>query len=258
MAKANHGSAVSEFVHQQQEARTDGGHPGIGQQVSEFARNKQPEPPPVDFQDGVVTVVKDEGGTQAFATFADALAYANDGDTLQVGAGVYHEAINLDERVSIVGEAGAVLDGSGIAASAGTQGTLQLFDGFSSGSIAGLEVVSVSGGNALVTIVGQGVEDVSLTDNVFDAGANTSGSLVYLNPGADGFVIEGNTFEGETLTASPLLGIEGDNVQVTDNAFGDTPETYAKVEVFEGPDGVTTDIALMGNTGLDIDDVAYV
>lgn len=253
----NHGAAVSAFVRQQQEARVEGGHPGIGAQVSEFARSKQPDLPPVDFEDGVIRVVKDEGGTQTFATFADALAYADDGDTLQVGAGIYAEAINLDERVSIVGEQGAVLDGSGIVASAGTQGTLQLFDGFSGGSVSGLEVVAVDDGNALVTIIGQEIEDVDLVGNIFDAGDNTAGSLVYLNPGADGFVVEGNTFEGEALAASPLLGIEGDNVEVTDNTFGETPETYAKLEIFNGPNGVSTDIVLVGNVGLDLDDVVY-
>lgn len=257
MSKPNHGTAVSTFAHEQQDARVDGGPRGIGPQVSEFARNKDAEPPVVDFEDGVITVVKDEGGTQSFATFADALAYSDDGDTLQVGSGVYSEAIDLDEQVTIVGEAGAVLDASGIAASAGTQAAVELFDGFSGGSISGLEIVAVQGGGAVHSIFGEAVSDVTLSGNEFDAGANTAGSLVYLNPDATGFVFEDNVFEGAALADSPLLGIEGDDVQVLNNTFGDTPGTYAKVEIFPGADGTTDDIVLVGNSGLGADDVFY-
>jgi nitrous oxidase accessory protein NosD len=252
MAKSNHGSQVSAFVHAQQEARIEGGPRGIGPAVSEFARNKtQPEPEP-DFTDGVITVVKDEGGdTQSFATFAEALAYSDDGDTLQVGAGIYKEAIDLDESVTIVGEEGAVLDGSEITVSAGTQATIELFDGFSGGSISGLTVTAVQDGNAVVSITGEAVSDVTLEGNTFSAGENTSGSVVYLNSGALDFEIEGNVFEGAQLAGSPLLGIEADNVEVTDNIFGETDGSYAKVEVFAGTDGSTEDVVLTGNKGLD-------
>lgn len=258
MAKPNHGKAVSSYAHEQQDAREDGGHPGIGRQVSEFARNKDDDDGGVDFEDGVITVIPDDGrATMSFATFAEALAYSDDGDTLQVGAGTYAEAIDLDESVTIIGEEGAILDASGIAASAGTQGTVELFDGFSGGSISGLELVAVQGGNALVSIIGEAVTDVTLSGNTFDAGDNAVGSVVYLNPGADGFVFDSNGFEGALLTGSPLLGIEGDNVQVTNNAFGETPGTYAKVEIFAGANGTTDDIVLTGNTGLGEGDVFY-
>ena len=259
MAKPNHGSSVRDFVHQQQDARVEGEPRGIGPQVSEFARTKdaEPPPPPVDFEDGVITVVKDEGGTESFTTFADALAYADDGDTLQVGAGTYAEAFDLDENVAIVGEAGAVIDGSGIAVSAGTQATIELFDGFSGGSISGLKIVAVDGGGAVQTIIGEAISDVTLSDTGLDAGENTAGSLVYLNPDATGFVFDGNTFEGAALTDSPLLGIEGDDVQVLNNTFGVTPGEYAKVEVFEGADGTTDDVVFTTNTGLGPTDIVF-
>jgi hypothetical protein len=247
MPNTNHGQSVREFVHAQQDAREEGGPRGIGAQVSEFARNKDS----VDFADGVITVVKDEGGTETFATFADALAYADDGDTLQVGQGVYAEAIDLDESITIVGEAGAVIDGSSIAVSAGTQATIELFDGFSGGSISGLEVIAVNGGNAVVSIIGEAVVDVDLTGNTFDGGDNALGAVVYLNPGAVDVLIEGNIFEGASLTSSPLLGIEGDNILVEGNTFGETAGTYPKVEVFAGTDGTTDDVVLVGNSGLD-------
>lgn len=255
MAKPNHGSSVSEFVHQQQDARVEGEPRGIGSQVSEFAQDKSTEPPPVDFQDGVITVVKDEGGTQTFTTFSDALAYADDGDTLQVGAGTYAEAFDLDEQVHIVGEDGAVIDASAIGVSAGTQSTIELFDGFSGGSISGLQIIAVDGGGAVQSIYGETVTDVTISDNLLDAGGNTAGSLVYLNPDASGFVFEGNTFEGAALVDSPLLGIEADDVQIIDNTFGVTPGDYAKVEVFPGVDGTTDDVVFTGNTGLDTGDI---
>lgn len=254
MAKPNHGQSVSAFAHQQQAAREDGGHPGIGQAVSEFAHNHGGGEV-VDFADGKITLVSG-AATTVYDSFADALAAAADGDTLQVGKGVYVEAIDLDKRVTIVGEEGAVLDGSSLAVSAGTQGTIELFDGFSGGSISGLTVIALDQGNALVSIIGEDIEGISLTGNTFDAGDNTAGPVVYLNPGVDGATIEGNSFLGDLLTLSPLLGVEGENVTVAGNAFGDTPETYAKVEVFEVGDA-TPDVVLTGNTGLDDNDVAY-
>jgi hypothetical protein len=255
--KENHGQAVSAFVHELQAARVDGEPRGLGPQVSEFASNKGTTPPPVDFQDGVITVIKDEGGTQTFTTFADALAYSDDGDTLQVGAGTYREAFDLAERVTIIGEAGAVIDGSGVTTGVATTSTIELFSGLSGGSISGLKIVAVGGGNAVASIIGEAVHGVSLTGNTFDAGANTAGALVYLNPGADGFVIENNSFDGAALSASPLLGVEGDNVQVTGNSFGPVEGSYAKVEIFSGLDGQTADIVLTGNTGLASDEIVY-
>ncbi|MXQ14637.1 hypothetical protein [Microvirga makkahensis] len=259
MAKSNHGSAVSAFVHAQQEARVEGGPRGIGPFVSEFARNKtQPEPEP-DFTDGVITVVKDEEGgvTLSFATFAEALAYSDDGDTLQVGAGVYNEVIDLDESVTILGEEGAILDGSGFVTEIDTTSTIELFDGFSGGSISGLTVKAVQDGNAVVTITGEAVTDVTLEGNTFDAGDNTTGPLVYLNPDADSFVFESNVFAGTALTGSPLLGIEANNVQVLNNTFGEVAGTYPKVEIFPGSDGLTSDVELAGNIGLGDGSVLY-
>ena len=257
-AKQNHGQAVKAFVHEAQAARGEGVHPGIGEQVSEFTRSKG-EPPPLDFEDGVITVVNAEGATQTFTTFGEALAFAGDGDTLQVGAGVYFEAIDLDERVTIIGEEGAVLDGSTVATDVATTSTVELFDGFSGGSISGLHIVAVEGGNAIASIIGEAVTGIGLANNQFDAGANSAGAVVYLNPGADGVVIEGNSFEGSALTGSPLLGIEGDNVTVEGNIFGAVAGPYVKVEVFQGTNGTTDDVILLatGNTGLTSDDIFY-
>lgn len=249
----NHGQAVSAFVHELQAARTPDGERGLGRQVSAFASAKGEAAP--DIEDGVITVVKADGTKQAFATFAEALDFSGDGDTLYVGKGVYAEAFNLDEQVTIIGEEGAVVDASAIAASAGVQGAIQLYAGFSGGSITGLTVVAVDGGNALVSIIGEAVQGISLTGNTFDAGDNTQGSVVYLNPGVQDATLEGNTFGGAALTDSPLLGVEGDDVQVTDNTFGVTPGVYAKVEIFPGANGDTDDVVLTGNAGLGTGDV---
>lgn len=254
----NHGQAVSAYAAEQRANRDGEGSQGIGPAVSEFARNKNNQPP-VDFEDGVITVVKDEEGgvTQTFATFAEALAYADDGDTLQVGAGTYEEAFDLDESVSIIGEEGAVIDGSGFMASPGTQGTIELFDGFSGGEISGLTIVAVEGGQAVLNPTGQALEDVLLSNNLFDAGENTSGSLVYLNPGADGIVFDGNTFQGDALINSPLLGIEGDNVQVSGNTFNSADGGYYEVEVFPGANGTNDDVIFTNNYSLASSDIFY-
>jgi hypothetical protein len=258
MAKTNHGQDVSAFVHEQQDARGDSGNMGIGAAVSEFARTHDHQQHQTDFADGVITVLNADGSSVGqFTTFADALLHATDGATLEVGQGTYHEAINLDQNVTIIGENGAVLDGSAITASAGTQGTIQLFDGFSGGSISGLDVKAVDGGNAVVSIIGQDVSNVTLQGNTFDGGANTVGSVVYLNPGATDFVIQDNTLQGAALTGSPLLGIEGDNVQVSHNTFAEPAGTYPEVEIFAGANGTTSDVALVGNTGLQPGDIFY-
>ena len=58
----------------------------------------------------------------------------------------------------------------------------------------GLQVadrVAVDGGNAVVSIIGQAITDISLEGNTFDAGDNTAGAVVYLNPGVDGAAIGG-------------------------------------------------------------------
>jgi hypothetical protein len=258
MAKTNHGQEVSAFVHEQQDARQDGGNMGIGAAVSEFARTHSHQPPQPDFADGVITVLNADGSAGGqFTTFADALTHATDGATLEVGKGTYHEAINLDQNVTIVGENGAVLDGSGLSANTGTQGTIQLFDGFSGGSISGLDVIAVAGGNAVVSVTGENVNNVTLHGNTFDGGANTTGSVVYLNPGANNLVLDDNVFQGAALTGSPLLGVEADNVQVTNNTFAEPAGTYPEVEIFGGANGTTTDVALVGNTGLQPGDVFY-
>ncbi|HYI43196.1 MAG TPA: hypothetical protein VD768_06205 [Sphingomicrobium sp.] len=255
----NHGQQVSAFAAEQRENREVGGPRGIGPAVSEFARTRGETEPPVDFEDGVITVVKDEEGgvTQTFATFAEALAYADDGDTLQVGAGVYEEAFDIDERLSIIGEEGAIVDGSGVAATTGQQGTIELFDGFSGGEISGLTVVAVEGGQALLNPYGEALEDVVLEGNVFDAGENTAGSLVYLNPNADGVRIEGNRFEGLNLVDSPLLGIEGDNVEVIGNTFNSAAGGYAEVEVFDGANGTSDDVTFTNNYSLPAEEISW-
>lgn len=257
MAKTNHGSVVSQAAHDAQNARMPGEAQGIGHIISEIARGDHGPASTPDFTDGVVTVINADG-TKAgeFATFADALAQAGDGSTLEVGAGTYKEAISLKSDIHIVGESGAILDGSGIATTAGTQATVQLFSGFSGGSISGLDIVAVQGGGAVQSIIGETISDVSLQGNTFDAGSNELGSVVYFNPTVTGVTLEGNTFEGSSLTGSPLLGIEADNVQVTQNTFGDTAGTYASVEIFAGADGSTSDVVLVGNTGLTQDEIS--
>jgi nitrous oxidase accessory protein len=46
-----------------------------------------------------------------YATVAQAVAAAQDGDTVIVGAGVHHEHVVIDNRVRLIGRPGAVIDG---------------------------------------------------------------------------------------------------------------------------------------------------
>lgn len=263
---SNHGSQVSDYVHYLQEERADdGGHRGIGAQVSEFASggkahgggnddggadNGLP-----DAGDNQVLLVHDGevvGSPYTSATsIQDAINAAQAGDTIVIGSGTYDQTVVLDKSLNIVGEEGATIDGSGFSTSTSLQSTILLADGFSGGSITNVDVIAVDQGNAVLTAIGDDVTNVTLEDNVFSAGDNTSGSVVYLNPDATNFTFEGNTFEGVDLASSPLLGIEADNVTVTGNTFGDTAGTYASVEVFEGNNDSTADVVLLGNVGLD-------
>jgi hypothetical protein len=211
------------------------------------------------FADGVITVVKDEGGTQQFTTFAAALAFSDDGDTLQVGEGTYNGAFELDERVTIIGERGAVIDGSGtLSTPTGSTATIEVYDGFSGGTLSGLRIVAVQGGSAVETITGEAISGIRLEGNAFDAGGNTTaGAVVYLNPGVTDSVITDNAFAGEFLTGSPLLGVDqADRVAILDNDFGAHPDTSVEVEIFDGaPDGQLVDVTFTGNKGLAADDL---
>jgi hypothetical protein len=248
MAKPNHGSVVSAAAHQFQEQREGGGARGIGHLVREVARDKTvPEPEP-DFTDGVITVVHADGSeSDVYTTFEAALAATDTlaGDTLQVGAGTYKETINLTEQLHIVGEEGAILDGSSFETSVGLQSTVQLFSGSSRGSIEGLEIIAVQDGGAVQSITGEAISEFTLADNTFDAGANTAGSLVYFNEGTASAIVTDNAFEGAFLAGSPFLGSEATDINliVTGNEFPtDEAGTYVDVEVFYPATGSAQDV----------------
>lgn len=267
---SNHGSAVSDYVHYLQEQRAeDGEHRGIGAQVSEFASGGKAHGGNED--GGTDNGLPDAGDDQVLlvrdgqvigapytsdTSIQDAIDAAEEGDTIVIGAGTYNQTVVLDKSLNIVGEEGATIDGSGFTTSTSLQSTILLADGFSGGSITNVDVIAVEQGNAVLTAIGDDVTNVTLEHNVFSAGDNTSGSVVYLNPDASKFTFEGNMFEGEELAASPLLGIEADDVTVTGNTFGDTVGTYASVEVFAGNDSSTADVVLLGNVGLDQSEVS--
>ena len=213
--------------------------------------------PSPDYTDGQITVVTDDGReTMSFSTFAEALGYADNGDTLQVGAGTYSELIELNKDVTILGEAGAVISGAGFESTTAQQTTIELLSGASGSTISGLTVVAVSGGNAVSNEFGVQVSNVDLTGNTFSAGSNTSGALVYLNPGASDIDITGNTFEGPSLVG-PLLGLDvtdgygptDADIDITGNTFGDNAGGYPEVEIFN--DLQKTEVTLTGNTGID-------
>lgn len=223
-----------------------------------------PPPPPPNYEDGKITLIGANGQEIGkFATFAAALAAAQNGDTLQVGAGVFKEVFTLEKDVTIIGEKGAILDGSGFSASIATAATIELGGGADGSTISGLQIVAIQGGNAVTNEFGVEVNNVVLTNNTFSAGANISGAVVYFNPGASNIDIIGNEFQGEFLVNSPLLGLDVSNgfgptdadIDVTGNNFGPTPaSTYAEVEIFNDSGG---EVTLTSNTGLVTLDVSY-
>jgi hypothetical protein len=210
----------------------------------------------------VITVVNADNTVQGtYTSFADALAAAEttDGDTLQVGAGTYAETINLTEQLHIVGEEGAILDGSSFTTSAGLQSTGQLFSGSSGGSIEGLEIIAVQQGGAVQSITGQAISEFTLADNTFDGGANTAGSLVYFNEGTASAIVTDNAFEGAFLELSPFLGSEatGINLIVTGNEFPTNEAgTYFDIEVFDAASGSAAEV-VTANPGLATGDVFW-
>jgi hypothetical protein len=235
---------------------------GNGNGYGHIKHHEAPEPPPPDYTDNKITVVTDDGrATMAFDTFAAALQYSNDGDTLQVGAGTYNEIFELNEDVTILGEAGSVLSGANFVTTVGQQATIELLTGASGATISGLTVVAISddggvGGNAISNEYGVVVSNVDLTGNTFSAGTNTSGAVVYLNPGASDFDLVGNTFVGPALNG-PFLGLDVNNgfgpadadINVLNNRFGNNATAYPEVEIFGDPG--RTEVTFIGNTGVD-------
>jgi hypothetical protein len=138
----------------------------------------------------------------------------------------------------IEGVAGATIKGAG-------QSTFTLNDGADGSSISGIKIFATDGGNALYSFPGH-VVNVALNGNIFDAGSNTSGALVYVGDGSDGWSLSNNTFNGELLTNSPLLGLEGQGHSVTGNTFGPVSGSYVKVESF------TPSVVFSNNVGLDV------
>lgn len=173
----------------------------------------------------------------AGGSIAQTIAVANENKIL-LGGGVHNETLNIMSKVNIEGVGGAILKGAG-------SSTILLYDQADGSQITNLKIFATTNGAALESAAGPEVKNVILSGNTFDAGSNSVGSLVYLNPGADGWVIKNNTFVGTALTGSPLLGIEGAGHLITDNVFGQVGGGYTKVESF------TPSVVFSGNTGLE-------
>lgn len=186
MAKPNHGSIVSDYVHQLLAEREPGAG-GIGQQVREVARNNADGDP--DVLPGQIILVHD-GNQTTVATLAEAIEDAVDGDTILVGAGVYTESLTINESLTILGAEGATLNG-GIYIGEGGDGTV----------IDNLDIeggATVAGESGLIGVFVQ-ANDVTISDSTFtgDETAGTADRGVLTSTGDfEGLTVSGNTFIG--------------------------------------------------------------
>ncbi|MCW5721255.1 MAG: hypothetical protein KIS86_08945 [Devosia sp.] len=171
-------------------------------------------------------------------SISSAIGLSGTGNTILLGKGQHQESLTINKQVVIKGVNEAIL------VSNGGQQTIALVDGADGSVFQGLKILASSNGSAIVNNYGQDVRDVSFINNIFDAGSNVTGPLVYLNPGADGWVFNGNQFLGSYLNGSPLLGIEGNGHLVTGNKFGAVAGGYPQLESF------TPNVIVKDNIGL--------
>lgn len=127
------------------------------------------------------------GLTGGFSSIGAALARARAGDTIRVATGVYHEHLNIERPVTLLGEPGAVItgDGVGIVLRIAARATVRGFTIRGSGSRLDTE----DGGIAAVRSRGIVIENNRLEDVLFGITLKE----------CDSALIRGNTIVGKNL-----------------------------------------------------------
>lgn len=160
-------------------------------------------------------IVVDATGNGDFTSLQDAIALAQDGDTIVVKAGTYAGGITVDKAITIEGEPGAVIRGSFVSDNDIPDGVtvdewLQSASRYEAGSGAGILIASSN-----VAISGFAIE--SFYQGVRFAGGPETLSDIELNGLAISNVISGiaNTYGNGSTETSKLDGIDISNVSIS-------------------------------------------
>ena len=178
----------------------------------------------------VTSIAQEPAGTyvvgQDADSIADALSKAKSGDTIKIPAGSYKEQISITtEGVKLVGEPGAVLDGTGITPTAESYAMIRV--SAPGVSITGLEITGLKNNEPSLTVKPMGIyadpasDGLSVSDcKIHDMGVeyneeseyyNAHGILVYADPSdpVDNVSIKNCELYNLTLGNSEALVVNG-------------------------------------------------
>ena len=217
----------------------------------------------IDFADGSVLIA----GSDGYPTIQDAVAAAQDGDTIIVLAGSYSGTVSIDKQLTILGaNAGTTFNGSRGAESVLTGG-FHFKPGSAGSVIDGFAVVAGAAILGSLTTAYVQAEDITILNSGFDRGqdasfdasrgvetATGSGSGlrvegnafagfhtgVYVNPGAEGVTVTGNGFG---LNMVGLSNDDPDDFTVSDNLFVGNKFEQIGLGVVDNIEDLSTQIA---------------
>ena len=162
---------------------------------------------------------------------------------LNIGSGTFTDNFTIDKDLTVT-------CGVGGGTTTQTKGIVITANGVTvnnctfSGNIAGDAFINLDSDTAH--------SGISLTNNTF-SGAITTWHLIRAGGNKTDLTITGNTFTGSTSgtdNAMILLGVAGDNIDVSNNSFSSFPSTYGFVAIQQNASGGarTTDLTIDSNT----------
>ena len=177
----------------------------------------------------------------AGAKIADGVLLSS--SVLNIGSGTFTDNFTIDKDLTVT-------CGVGGGTTTQTKGIVITANGVTvnnctfSGNIAGDAFINLDSDTAH--------SGISLTNNTF-SGAITTWHLIRAGGNKTDLTITGNTFTGSTSgtdNAMILLGVAGDNIDVSNNSFSSFPSTYGFVAIQQNASGGarTTDLTIDSNT----------
>ena len=173
------------------------------------------------------------------AKIQDGILLASSGETVNVGIGTYADTLTVNKSVTI--------DGGGIATQ--TASVTVTADNVTLNS---LIFTGDFGGDAAINLDNDTPHSgINLTNNIFSE-AITTWFLIRAGANKTDLTITDNTFTGSTGgndNGLILLGVGGDNINVSDNAFSNFPSTYSFFVIIHNASGGprTTDLTINNN-----------